>query len=263
MAAIHAIREAAVAGEFYPANADELRAMVLSFLRAAEATGAPPKAMILPHAGYVYSGPVAAVGYAHLIGARDHIRRAVILGPSHFVAFDGLAASGAEAFATPLGLVALDHAALDDVLKLPQAHLFDTAHAGEHSIEVHLPFLQVILDDFAIVPFAVGDATTDEVGAVLERLWGGPETVIIVSSDLSHDHDYETARRLDLETTRDIEELREIGWKQACGSVPINGLLRVAARRRMRVRTADLRNSADTAGPRDHVVGYGACLFEG
>src|SRR5262249_56767746 len=132
----------------------------------------------------------------------------------------------------------------------------------EHSIEVHLPFLQVILGDFAIVPFVVGDATADEVGAVLERLWGGPETIIVVSSDLSHYHDYETARHLDRETTRDIEGMSAIGWERACGSVPINGLLRVAARRRMRVRTVDLRNSADTAGPRFPVVGYGAYLFE-
>src|SRR5262249_25968549 len=260
--AINAIRDAAVAGTFYPANPGELRAMVLAFLDSAETTGAPPKAMLLPHAGYIYSGPVAAAGYAHLLNARDRVKRVVILGPSHFVAFDGLAASGAEAFATPLGLASLDRAALDEVLALPQANLFDMAHASEHSVEVQLPFLQVILGDFAIVPFVIGDATADEVGEVLERIWGGPETVIVVSSDLSHYHDYETARQLDLETTRDIKDLREIGWEQACGSFAINGLLHVAARRRMRVRTVDLRNSGDTAGPRDPVVGYGAFLFE-
>src|SRR5262245_32383349 len=143
--AINAIRGAAVAGAFYPADADELRAMVLAFLDAAETTGAPPKAMILPHAGYIYSGPVAAAGFAHLLNARDRVKRAVILGPSHFVAFDGLAASDAEAFATPLGLAPLDRAALDDAIILPRAHVFEMAHASEHSVEVQLPFLQVIL----------------------------------------------------------------------------------------------------------------------
>ncbi len=258
-------RKPAVAGTFYPADAEELRGMVRDYLkRAAQTPGPPPKALIVPHAGYIYSGPVAASAYARLQGARGLIQRVVLLGPSHRVPFRGLAASSAETFLTPLGPVPVDRQALAQALALPQVCLLDEAHAREHSLEVHLPFLQEVLGGFSLVPLAVGEATPEEVGQVLEALWGGPETLIVVSSDLSHYYDYETARKLDLATSRAIEELRfeEIHYEQACGRNPVNGLLWVARRRGMQARTLDLRNSGDTAGPRDEVVGYGAYVLD-
>lgn len=258
-----AIRRPAVAGVFYPADAGELHATILAFLNSAESVGPTPKALIVPHAGYLYSGPVAATGYAHLAGARQQIQRVVLLGPAHFIAFDGLAATSADAFATPLGLVPVDRAAISKALAYPQVRILDHAHAREHSLEVQLPFLQVVLGDFSIVPLTVGEAAPTEVGEVLEALWGGPETGIVVSSDLSHYHEYETARRLDEVTSRAIEALRweEMIEGQACGYHAITGLLRVARQHGLCARTVDLRNSGDTAGPRDQVVGYGAYTF--
>jgi AmmeMemoRadiSam system protein B len=225
--------------------------------------GPGPKAIIAPHAGYVYSGPIAGTAYARLAVDRAQIRRVVLLGPSHRVPFRGLAASSASAFETPLGLVPVDAGAVEIATSLPHVAVLDRAHDREHSLEVHLPFLQETLDDFALVPLAVGEASPDEVGAVLEAQWGGDETRIVVSSDLSHYHDYETAIGLDRTTSRNIEALRPeaIGYDHACGRNPINGLLSVARERGMHAETIDLRNSGDTAGPRSQVVGYGAYVF--
>jgi AmmeMemoRadiSam system protein B len=258
------VRQPAVAGLFYPADPRELRATVRRTLAAAKAAGPVPKAIIAPHAGYVYSGPIAGTVYARVAPSHGTIDRVVLLGPSHHVAFHGLAASGADAFETPLGVIPLDREAIESVLALPGVRVFDRAHAEEHSLEVQLPFLQEVLDRFQLVPFAVGDAPPEEVGAVIERLWGGPETFIVVSSDLSHYHDYDGARRIDEATSRAIEDLRfeDIQYDQACGRDPMNGLLYVARGRGLRASTLDLRNSGDTAGPRDRVVGYGAYAFE-
>ncbi len=260
------IRPAAVAGMFYPGSAHELRAMIRDFLR--EATSANkaatvPKAIIVPHAGYIYSGPVAASAYARLLPARDRIHRVVLLGPSHRVPLLGLASSSADYFQTPLGDIPLDRAAIDAIEQLPQVRQLDEAHAMEHSLEVQLPFLQTVLDDFTLVPLVVGDASPEEVAEVLERLWGGPETVIVVSSDLSHYHDYETAEALDTATSQAIEQLQpeRIHGENACGCRGINGLLQYAREHGLRGKTIDLRNSGDTAGPRDQVVGYGAYVF--
>lgn len=259
------VRPPAVAGQFYPGNAGELRRLVESFLRtAATATGPAPKAIIAPHAGYVYSGPVAASAYARLIPARDVIRRVVLLGPAHFASFDGLAAPRHAAFATPLGIVPVDTDAVGDLCsRLRQVIFLDEAHAGEHALEVHLPFLQVVLAGFKIVPLLVGDADPDEIAEVIEALWDGGATRLVISSDLSHYHDYAGAQALDTATARAIEALRpaDIGGDQACGRLPVCGLLRAARHHALRVRTLDLRNSGDTAGPRDRVVGYGAFAF--
>ena len=219
-----------------------------------------PKALIAPHAGYVYSGPIAGSAYRQLEAARGHISRVVLIGPAHRVAVDGLATSAARAFDTPLGEVPLDAAGVAAVLKLPFVHVLDQAHASEHSLEVHLPFLQELLGDFALVPLVFGAATPAQVAAALEVLWGGPETLIVVSSDLSHYQDYGTAREMDRQTARAIESLAgdAITEQQACGRVAIQGLLETAVRHGLRARTLDLRNSGDTAGPRDQVVGYGA-----
>lgn len=259
------VRAPAVAGTFYPADPKQLRTMVDGFLAAVRSTdGVRPKALIAPHAGYIYSGPVAASAYARLKPWRDQITRVVLLGPSHRVGFEGLALSSADYYNTPLGRVPLDRDAGRLLVGLPQVRVHDAAHAQEHSLEVHLPFLQELLNDFTLVPLVVGDATAVEVGEVLERLWDGPETLIVISSDLSHYHDYATARRLDRATSRAIETLRyeDIGYEDACGRNPVSGLLYVARRRGLHARTLDLRNSGDTAGPRDRVVGYGAYVIE-
>lgn len=258
------IRTPAVAGLFYPENARELQAVVRQLLAAVPpAAATAPKALIAPHAGYVYSGPVAASAYARLAPARDRIRRVVVLGPSHRLRFRGIAAPRADRFATPLGAIPVDRDALDCVLSLPQVTEQEPPHEGEHALEVQLPFLQEVLEPFRMAPLVVGDADPEEVAEVLDHLWGGPETLIVVSSDLSHYHDYRTARRMDTATSRAIEALApdKIGYEQACGRIPINGLLTAARNRGLRVETVDLRNSGDTAGPRDRVVGYGAYAF--
>lgn len=257
------IRKAAVAGLFYPADPGELRKMVRTYLRSAGTSGPSPKAMIVPHAGYIYSGPIAASGYALLTGARDTVKRVVLLGPAHRIPFRGLAAASAQVFSTPLGTIPIDREAMDQIIRLPQVRILDEAHEGEHSLEVHLPFLQETLADFSLVPLVVGETAPEEVAEVLDVLWGGPETLIVISSDLSHYYDYATARRLDGATSRAIETLRpdEISDEQACGRNPVKGLMLAALRHGLGARTIDLRNSGDTAGHRDQVVGYGAYVF--
>jgi len=264
------IRRPAVAGTFYPAAPAALAAAVQGFLRDASARpgSAPggagaPKALIAPHAGYVYSGPVAGSAYALLAARRDAITRVVLLGPAHRVYVRGLAAPDADAFATPLGDVPVDGAALARALALPQVETLDAAHAQEHSLEVHLPFLQELLGDFSLVPLVVGDASPTQVEEVLELLWGGPETLVVVSSDLSHYHDYATARRMDADTSRAIEGLapEAIDSEQACGRIPVQGLLLAARRHGLHAVAVDVRSSGDTAGPRDSVVGYGSYVL--
>jgi len=258
------VREAAVAGQFYPADAATLRRDVEEYLAAAQKGHAAPKAIIAPHAGYIYSGPIAASAYAALAPLKDVVQRVILLGPAHRVYLRGLGASTVQSFNTPLGSVALDRAAIDALVReFPQVIPMDAAHAPEHSLEVHLPFLQQTLGSFELVPLVVGDARPEEVAEVLERVWGGPETLIVISSDLSHYHDYDTARGMDQAAARAIEQLDpgSLDQEQACGRIPVCGLLEVARRHGLTAETVDLRNSGDTAGPRDQVVGYGAWLF--
>ena len=258
------VRNPAVAGLFYPADPRELHAMVADFLGAVPAAATVPKAIIAPHAGYIYSGPVAASAYARLKPARGHIARVVLLGPAHRVGFHGLALPGADFFMTPLGRIPVDQEAVKKISSLPQVRVMDAAHAAEHSPEAHLPLLPEVLGEFSLVPLVVGDAAPGEVAEVLDLLWGGPETLIVVSSDLSHYHDYRSAQKLDRATSRAIEQLRieDIQHDHACGRNPVNGLLQVARRRGLTAKTIDLRNSGDTAGSHDRVVGYGAYILE-
>ncbi len=261
---IDTIRIPAVSGMFYPATPHELRNMIRQFLEKTEASDQTvPKAIIVPHAGYIYSGAVAASAYVYLKPLRERITRVVLLGPSHRVPFLGLATSSMQSFATPLGDVPLDRTMIEAIQQLPQVSILDQAHAREHSLEVHLPFLQEVLATFKLVPLVVGDATIVEVSEVLEQVWGGNETLIVVSSDLSHYLDYESARQLDALTTRAIENLypEKIHHEQACGRNSINGLLHLARQRGMHVKVVDVRNSGDTAGSKDRVVGYGAYVF--
>jgi hypothetical protein len=257
------IRAPVVAGTFYPNDPAQLNKQLRGFLGQVSATGPLPKAIIVPHAGYVFSGSVAASAYARLRPARGHIQRVVLLGPSHRVGFRGLAVSSVDSFATPLGDIPVDRAAVVAVCELAQVGILDRAHAHEHSLEVQLPFLQEVLSEFNLVPLVVGEATAQDVGQALELLWGGSETLIVISSDLSHYHDYRTAQWMDRRTSEAIEALRyeDIGFEDACGRNPVNGLLWVARRKGLRAETIDLRNSGDTAGPRDQVVGYGAYVF--
>jgi AmmeMemoRadiSam system protein B len=257
------VRPAAVAGMFYPGSAAELSQTVDRFLKEAETTEPAPKAMVAPHAGYIYSGPVAASAYARLRNAAEPITRVILLGPSHRVPFHGLAVPSADYFETPLGRVHLDRQAIDEVVKKGLVQEMDVAHAQEHSLEVHLPFLQKTVGEFDLVPIVVGEARPEETAAVIEALWGGPETLIVVSSDLSHYLDYASAKEIDAVTSHAIETLHgeQIGYEQACGRMPIQGLLLEAKRHGLKGKTVDLRNSGDTAGPRDQVVGYGAYVF--
>jgi hypothetical protein len=257
-------RQPAVAGMFYPANPVVLAADVRTLLAEARADAAArvPKALIVPHAGYVYSGPVAAGAYRRVATAASRIRRVVLLGPVHRVAVRGLALPRASEFLTPLGRIPLDQDAMAAVAGLPQVILSDEAHALEHSLEVHLPFLQTVLADFSLLPLAVGNATTEEVAEVLETVWGGEETLIVISSDLSHFLPYDTARQVDGDTVKRILALKAgLNHEQACGATPVNGLLAIAARRGLVPELLDARNSGDTAGDKSRVVGYASVAF--
>ena len=247
---------------FYPDDPTQLRTMIDGLLEGGPTAGSPPKALIVPHAGYVYSGPVAASAYRHLIPVAQRIKRVILLGPSHRVALHGLAAPTAKAFRTPLGEVPVDTNSIASVAALPQVGYQDAAHALEHSLEVHLPFLQTILGTFKLVPLVVGNASAEAVAEVLSLLWGGDETLIVISTDLSHYHDHTTAQTLDRRTCDAIEHLAfdRIHYDNACGRNPLNGLLYLAREKGLEITTLDLRNSGDTAGPADQVVGYGAWL---
>lgn len=258
------VRAPAVAGAFYPGNPAELAADIDTLLAHAPHTaGQPqPKAIIAPHAGYIYSGPTAADAYARLEPWRDTIHRVILLGPTHRVPVRGLAVSSAEFFATPLGRIPVDRDALGAIADLPQVVVSDPAHDWEHSLEVHLPFLQTVLDDFSLVPLAVGHTSAEAVAEVLERLWGGPETLFVISSDLSHYLSYATACRTDRDTCERILRLDpHIAPDQACGAFPINGLLVAAQRHGLKPEMIHLCNSGDTAGDKNRVVGYAAFAF--
>jgi MEMO1 family protein len=260
------IRPAAVAGLFYPADPTELAHTVDALL---DAVPTPPSqrrpvALIAPHAGYVYSGPIAASAYAHLPPWRGSITRVVVIGPAHRVAVRGLAVSSADGFATPLGVVKVDHAATQQLLDCNGVQVDDRAHAPEHSIEVHLPFLQRTLGDgWTLVPVLAAGVRPPEFADALEPFWGAPGTLCVVSTDLSHYHDVVTARELDRDTALKI---LDVAWElldpdDACGVVPVRGALELARRHGTRVEQLDLRSSADTAGTPDRVVGYGSFLL--
>lgn len=254
------IRPAAVAGMFYPADPDELRQSITCFLDEAKVKISAPKAIIAPHAGYIYSGSIAATAYASLRSVRQQIKKVVLLGPAHTVYLHGLALPNVQAFATPLGNIPVAQDLVDRIKGLSQVVVMESAHSREHSLEVHLPFLQTVLNSFTLLPLVVGESETSEVSQVLEAVWGGNETLIVISSDLSHYHDYETARHIDSSTSEAIQALQldKIGPHQACGCFPMRGLLQLAKDKDMSVNILDMRNSGDTAGPHDRVVGYGA-----
>lgn len=258
------IRPAAVAGFFYPDDPRVLQTQLAEMISAAVPIEVvtEPKALIVPHAGYVYSGPVAAAAYRSLLPLRERIRRVVLIGPAHRMAVQGLALPAAQAFSTPLGVVPVDRDAWHALRQRADVQLDDRPHEFEHCLEVQLPFLQSVLDSFTIVPLLAGQASAAQVAAVVEELWGGPETLIVISSDLSHYHTYEQARTGDRSAVDQILRLHPVlDHEQACGATPINGLLQVAARHGLEPHLLDLRNSGDTAGDRTRVVGYASIAF--
>lgn len=257
-------RPPAVAGLFYPADPHSLHAQISGFLAGAIPTEVvhAPKALVVPHAGYIYSGAVAASAYAELVQRRDIIRRVLILCPTHRVAVRGMAVPASQSFLTPLGAIAIDREAWLAARALPGVIVDDRPHAEEHAIEVQLPFLQSTLDHFEILPVAVGQVDAHLVAGLLEALWGGPETLIVISSDLSHYHPYRQAQWRDKATIGKIAQLdATLDGEQACGAGAINGLLLAAQRHHLSPHLLDLRNSGDTAGDRDRVVGYAALAF--
>lgn len=256
-------RPAAVAGLFYPDDPSVLTHQLDQLLDEAKPVNITPKAIIVPHAGYIYSGAIAASAYRSLIPMSDQISRVILLGPCHRVPVMGMAISHAEQFLTPLGAIKVDQEAVSLALSQDNVFVMDEAHSQEHSLEVQLPFLQHVLTDFQVLPILVGDTPANEISALLERLWGGPETLIVISSDLSHYHNYETAQELDLRTSHLIESLdyQQLHYDDACGRNPVKGLLHLASQHHLHVKTIDLRNSGDTAGSKDRVVGYGAYLL--
>jgi AmmeMemoRadiSam system protein B len=257
------IRPAAVAGSFYPDNPEHLRTQISDFLHEIHVGNILPKALIVPHAGYIYSGSIAASAYATLKNGRDSISRVVLIGPSHRVPFKGIATSQATHFSTPLGKIPLDVNAIRDVEKLSYVAPLDEAHSFEHSLEVQLPFLQETINNFSLIPLVVGDIQPEQLAELIGAIWGGAETVIIISSDLSHYHDYKSAQKMDLATAEAIASLSpsEISYDDACGQTGVNALLIIAKIKGLKVVQLDLRNSGDTAGSRDQVVGYGSWAF--
>lgn len=260
------IRPPAVAGMFYPAEPTRLQEMVQRFLQTAVTPlhpTPPPKAIIAPHAGYIYSGPIAGSAFHPWLGQMAGVQRIVLIGPAHTMAVRGVVGVSAHSFRTPLGNVSVDQASMERIRPLPFVTLDDEAHTREHGLEVMLPFLQTLAPHCAIVPLLTGSTTGEEVAQLLESLWGGPETRILISSDLSHYYNYATARQLDAATAVAIEKLQPemVGRESACGRLAIQGLLHLALSGGLHAQTADLRNSGDTAGTKDRVVGYGAFLF--
>ncbi len=252
------IREPAFAGTFYPNDPSKLSAMLSTYL-SGEPGETCPKAIIAPHAGYIYSGETAGRVYRRVAAGRAHINRVILLGPSHRVAFRGMAAPSSDYFRTPLGDIPLDTDLISELAQQPGISFLDKAHAQEHSLEVHLPFLQQVLNDFTLVPVVVGDAAPDDVATMLASVWGGDETLIVISSDLSHFEAYDRARQIDQHTNQKILGLdASLQGPEACGCRPVNGLLHLLKQKGLTIRNVDICNSGDTAGDRDRVVGYGA-----
>ncbi len=257
------VRPSAIAGSFYPADPRVLRSQIQSYLDGATSRRARPLAVIAPHAGYIYSGPIAASAYAALAARRNEIQRVVLIGPSHRVGFHGLALPDCDAFRTPLGDVPIDQKAVDKIRRLPGVQIFDRAHDDEHSLEVHLPFLQTVLPAVTLVPLAVGKCEPEIVADVFDAV-SGPETIFVVSTDLSHFLDWSSAREKDQATAKMVESLeyRALDGRAACGHVGVSGLLCYASRHGLAVEAVDLRNSGDTAGDKNRVVGYGSFIVE-
>ena len=260
------IRPSAVAGLFYPASKHQLQDEVQAYLKQAQQIDSPQRpirAIIAPHAGYQYSGPIAASVYRMVAERCANVTHVILLGPAHRVAFRGIAAPSVDQFMTPLGPIDLDRENIKSLEKFSFVHVSDLPHQEEHSLEVHLPFLQTVLSNFQLTPLVVGDCRPDQVHQVLDTFWNQTDNLIVISSDLSHFHDYTTAQRMDQATSHAIETLAydKLDYDHACGRTPVQGVLLLAKEHGLTVQTVDLRNSGDTAGTKDRVVGYGAYVI--
>jgi len=266
------IRQPAVAGMFYSADANTLKQDIQHYLELVEPFQSDDmddvstnnlKVIVVPHAGYVYSGPIAASAYKLLIPLKHQINRVVLLGPSHQVAFNGMAVPEVEMFNTPLGNIPIDQVNIQLLSELPQVMVSDIAHRDEHSLEVQLPFLQETLDNFTLTPIVVGDVEPNEVAEVINRLWGDEHTLIVISTDLSHYHHYTIANQMDRATSNAIVDLKPdlISYESACGRNGLKGMMVVAKQKKLVADVIDLRNSGDTWGGKNRVVGYGAYAF--
>lgn len=256
-------RPPAVAGTFYPDNPNTLRNDVLQYISDAKAIHGPrPKFLIVPHAGYIYSGSTAAYAYRHIKPYGEGITRVVLMGPAHRVPLRGLAIPSMSQFSSPLGDINLDEQNLEKLEALDFVSVNDTAHALEHSLEVQLPFLQSVLNEFTLTPIIVGKCSPKELAMLINILWGGNETLFICSTDLSHYHAYSDAKKIDAITCDKIKNIQNnISGEQACGCYPLNGVLQVAQERHLEVKQLYYCNSGDTAGAQDAVVGYGAFII--
>jgi AmmeMemoRadiSam system protein B len=257
------VRKAAVAGQFYEADPTVLQQHIDDLMsEAGSKNSARPKVLVVPHAGYIYSGPTAARAYRCLQTQPDEIRRVVLFGPAHRVYLEGMAVPSVDMFATPLGNVPLDRQVIDGVTGMPGVRVSDAAHRDEHCLEVQLPFLQSLLKQFTLVPVVVGNCDSTSVAALIDTLWGGEDTLIVISTDLSHYLSYARARQADANTCRRIlEKSTSLSGEEACGARALNGLMRSEHARRLDVELLDACNSGDTAGDRARVVGYGAFLL--
>ena len=254
-------RPPAVAGSFYPGNQSDLASTIDELVAHSESQfSQPAKAFIVPHAGYQYSGSTAAEVYSLIEKQKKKVNRVVLLGPCHRVWTQGIAIPSCDSFSTPLGEIPLDKKTLAELSHLPQVDVYDAPHEQEHSLEVQLPFLQRVLDDFSLIPLAVGDATPSEVAKVLTDLWELPNTIFLISSDLSHFLTYEVAQNVDQHTTQRIlaKDYMSLDHKMACGCTPIQGLLQVAKEKSLNITLLKQCNSGDTAGDKSRVVGYAA-----
>ncbi|MFK5913052.1 MAG: AmmeMemoRadiSam system protein B [Woeseiaceae bacterium] len=264
---MHHIRQPAVAGMFYPADKQSLKDDIHQYLNQVHDPRGEqlimPKAIVVPHAGYIYSAPIAASAYKQIIPLKDKINRVILLGPSHRVGFRGLAVPESDIFNTPLGNIPIDKKGIKLLAGLTQVIVSEQAHRDEHSLEVQLPFLQEVLGEFSLIPLVVGDAERHEVAEVINRLWDEEHTLIVISTDLSHYHEYNEAKQLDRATSEAIENLKPdlIGYDDACGRNGLKGMMTVAKEKNLSVDTIDLRNSGDTAGDKNRVVGYDTVLM--
>jgi AmmeMemoRadiSam system protein B len=257
------IRETAVAGTFYEASEGALRLQLASLMAEVQAPAVDrPKVLIVPHAGYIYSGATAAQAYATVAHLSADITRVVLFGPAHSVHLQGMALPDTDAFATPLGMVPIDRESVLRACALPRVCLSDEAHRLEHSLEIQLPFVQTLLGEFSLVPVVVGHCTAQAVAVVMDALWGGPETLLIVSTDLSHFHTYEEASAIDKRTCqRLLDKDTSLDGHDACGAYALNGLMSSAHCEALKIQQLALCNSGDNAGNKDRVVGYGAFIL--
>jgi AmmeMemoRadiSam system protein B/AmmeMemoRadiSam system protein A len=257
------IRQAAVAGTFYPADKEELTAMIDSFYANASDQPAVGKALIAPHAGYIYSGEIAASCYAPLRKRKNTISKVVLLGPSHYVGFMGMALPTVDFFTTPLGDIPIDKELHKKAIECEDTFTLDNAHLQEHSLEVHLPFLQKSLESFTLLPVVVGQCDPKLIAKMLHEVWGGPETLIVISTDMSHFKNYQDAQKCDQKTADNIVNfnIESIDHYDACGSAPVLGLLQ-AIKNKFKIKLIDIRNSGDTAGDKDRVVGYASFICD-